>query len=317
MTTRQSRRHRHTPLRQPPHHLRSLHISRQIHHNPIPRSGLQLHTDRRKRQLTDSMMPKPLGQSHMTSHIMIRPHLPKLRTGGTQLSNQLLPSRLPHMPAIAGPKRSHHHRQLLIGIDHRPTATGHRKNTPQRIPQPGRPSEPKRKKIPISTIPSKHVIPLITNESRRLDLIQDPPSARLKTALRLGPNHQPGHVRQPIQMLMLRLIQPQGLRNGIQYLGRGIDPPPLLQPGVPSHPDPGELRHLLAPQPRRTTPRTWWKPQFGRVETFPASAQEGAQLGSADLGRRGGVDGHAFILDPRPTPWPAFSALNQVALVIG
>src|SRR6266540_7134995 len=91
---------------------------------------------------------------------------------------------------------------------------------------------------------------------------------------------------------------------------RRVDVAALLEPRVPGDPDPGELRDLLAPEPRRTPPAVRRQPDLLGRHPLATAAQEGGQLlatqtvgalcctgcsagcGSADRGVSGGHDYH-------------------------
>ena len=56
------------------------------------------------------------------------------------------------------------------------------------------------------------------------------------------------------EMLALRVGQHHRAGNAIEYVGGRRTAAPLFQPGVPGGAHIGALRHLLAPQPRRSPP---------------------------------------------------------------
>ena len=77
-------------------------------------------------------------------------------------------------------------------------------------------------------------------------------------------------------------VEPQGAGDRFEYLLGGIDVAALLQPGVPGHPDPGELSDLLAAQTRRAPPPGLWQADlFGR-DALTTAAQERGQFPATD-----------------------------------
>ncbi|VFS90696.1 Uncharacterised protein [Pseudomonas aeruginosa] len=73
-------------------------------------------------------------------------------------------------------------------------------------------------------------------------------------------------------------LHSRGPGDGSDHLLRGAYRAALLQPGVPGHADPGELRHLLATQARRASAAEAGNADPLRLDAFPPAAQEGPQL---------------------------------------
>ena len=63
-------------------------------------------------------------------------------------------------------------------------------------------------------------------------------------------------VGQPEQVLPLGLVEQQGAGHRGEHLRARVDLAALFQPGVPGHADAGELRDLLAAQPRSPAARS-------------------------------------------------------------
>jgi hypothetical protein len=60
-----------------------------------------------------------------------------------------------------------------------------------------------------------------------------------------------------------------------------VDVAPLLEPRVPRQPDPGELRHLFAPQARRASVAVALEADLLGGDLSAAGAEEVGQLGPA------------------------------------
>ncbi len=117
---------------------------------------------------------------------------------------------------------------------------------------------------------------------------------------RRGRRGQPGEVE---QVVGFRLVAQQGPGDGSDHLLRSAYRAALLQPGVPGHADPGELRHLLATQARRASAAEAGNADPLRLDAFPPAAQEGPQLFGAGRLRGAfrsvagrGVEGHGEVL---------------------
>jgi hypothetical protein len=106
-----------------------------------------------------------------------------------------------------------------------------------------------------------------------------------------------GHLGQREQVAPLVRVEQQRVGDGLQHLGRRANRPSLLQPGVPGHPDRGQLGDLLAAQPRRAAAVGRPDADRLRADPFPAAAQEGGELPPAGLltvsrGRAPGARGY-------------------------
>ena len=87
------------------------------------------------------------------------------------------------------------------------------------------------------------------------------------------------------QVLRAGLVEAQGPADRPQHVGRGVDPPALLEPRVPGDRHPGKHRHLLSAQARRSA-----RPPGGQTDL-----RRGHRVapGTEELGERGAVVGRA------------------------
>ncbi len=74
------------------------------------------------------------------------------------------------------------------------------------------------------------------------------------------------------------VVQAEDAGDRIEHLRAGVDRAPLLEPGVPGDPHPGQLRDLLTPKPRRAATQTGRETCVIRCDQRPAAAQERRQL---------------------------------------
>jgi hypothetical protein len=96
-------------------------------------------------------------------------------------------------------------------------------------------------------------------------------------------------------------VEPQGVGERRQDLGRGVDVTALFEPRVPADPHVGELRDLLAAQARDPAPgRPPAEADRGRIEPGAPRPQELGQHLPAGLSAIGGHGHHS----PRSSPSP-------------
>jgi len=78
-------------------------------------------------------------------------------------------------------------------------------------------------------------------------------------------------------------VEPQRFGDRAEGLVRGLHVAALLQPCVPSGPDPGDHRDFLATKPRRAAARARRQADVGRRQTFAPRAEERAELAASDV----------------------------------
>ena len=84
---------------------------------------------------------------------------------------------------------------------------------------------------------------------------------------------------QPVQVLPLGPVEPQGAGHRVKDLHAGVDLAALLEPGVPGNAHSGQQRDLLAAKPGRAPPRAPRHTEITRAEPGPACLQELTKLG--------------------------------------
>src|SRR5262249_35851142 len=84
------------------------------------------------------------------------------------------------------------------------------------------------------------------------------------------------------QVRALVRVEEQRPGDGLEHLRGSVDVAALLEPRVPGDPDPGELRHLLAPQARSTAAPRGRQTHLIRRDPLPAPAEERGELAAAD-----------------------------------
>ncbi|EHM91588.1 hypothetical protein HMPREF0975_02422 [Actinomyces sp. oral taxon 849 str. F0330] len=99
--------------------------------------------------------------------------------------------------------------------------------------------------------------------------------------LQAGDSRTTGEV---VQVRRLDVVEPQDPGQGVEHLGGGATRLPLLEPGVVTRAQPGQLGQLLTPQARNSPSRpVGAQPESLRRHPVPAGPQERSQRLTGNL----------------------------------
>jgi hypothetical protein len=246
---------------------------------------------------------------------MLLPQPGEVRAGSLESADQAGPRGLADMPAVVAPELRDQPAQLVVPADVGMAAVGLGEVLPQDVALTRLGADHPGPQRGVRLIPAEQVIPLVQHRGReRHQAVHDALDVRrhLVAGARRAPGRAGGfrNIGQPVQVLPLGLIEPQGLGHRAEHLGAGLDRAALLEPRVPGDAHPGQLGDLLPAQPGGATAQPRGQPHLLRADPFPAAAQERSQLSAArtvPVGRHGG---HNLIM-------PGSGGWCQVLLVPG
>ncbi len=233
-------------------------------------------------------MPEPLGRAGVHADVVLPPEPVEVGRGPAQLPEQLLPFGFGD---VAGHRRAELADQagrVLLPL--------------QPLAAPGRVGEVQQQRVAIRVghrvQPDQPVVAPVEGQDlpasvlhrggERVELADQAVQERRDVRdFRL--TGRPGRSGQGEQVAAFRGIQQQRVRDRLQHLRGRADGTSLFEPGVPGHPDRGQLGDLLAAQSRRAPPVGDADPDLVRADPFPAAAQERGELSPPrSLAVRGG-----------------------------
>src|SRR4029453_3452615 len=203
------------------------------------------------------------------------------------------------------PQRGHHPWPLLVEVHEAPPHVRFGEAAPQDVAVLAGHRVPLVEEVLLRPVAGEEVVAGIEqHRGHRLQRVEDLAQHRRdRHHRRLGGHDR--HVGEPVQVLDLGLVQPQRAGDRVQDLHAGADRPALLEPGVPGHPDAGELRNLLAAQPRGAPAQARRQAHAGGAGAGAAGPQERGQLrapaaaGCAVAVAAGGRRSHGRLVDGR------------------
>ncbi len=244
----------------PPRHL----IHRRIHLHPRIRHRRQRHTRQKHLQLPHRQIPHRLRPTRRHRRIIQRPQRRKTLTLRTQLRNEPLPHRITQILAIRPPQIPTIRRKASQSCRYALQHSGVKNTRRATFRSPA--------KIPDTTphtsccAPARHT-GHSTPPRQQLQMIQDHLQLLRQGRPRIYRRHR-RHIRQPIQMRLLRGIQRQRPRHRIQNLLTDVDFAALFKPGQPRKESPmrwGDPTPTPAAQMRRSLTISPWCSTYRRT----------------------------------------------------
>src|SRR5919198_1926738 len=225
-----------------------------------------------------------LGGRPGARHVVAGPQLRELRAGRAQPAHEGGPGGLAQVLRERGAEGRHHAGRLLVEVDDAPPHLRLGEAAQQDVAVLAGHGVPLVDEVLVRLVAGQHVVAAVEQQRRqRLQRVEDLPQRRGHG----GGRRLRGHGRdagEAVQVLQLGLVQPQRASDRVQHLHAGADRPALLQPGVPGHPDPGDLGDLLAAEPRGAPAQPGRQAHLGGADARPPGAQERGQLGAATAG---------------------------------
>ncbi|CAM5423925.1 hypothetical protein STANM309S_00162 [Streptomyces tanashiensis] len=245
-----------------------------------------------------------VGHWFNSTRLDFRPQAPERLALHRQLADQRREQRIVRMPARVEPQKTHDLARLLLPVDEQVPAVVAQEEKPrdvallrrqrgdiaeQRGSHPVAPEDVRAAPHDIGGDPHHRVHQLLHARPQTLRPRRPPPPRR--------------RLRQPGEMLPLRLAQPQRPRDRVEHLHGHVPPVALLEPRVVRHGHSGQLRQLLTAQARHPTV----PPELGQAHVLglqpgPAGAQEftefGTEVHTARLSPPDRADGRAILTLP-------------------
>ncbi len=256
-------------------------------------------------------MLEDLEVGRRAGHLVLGPHLAELGADRLQPPDEPGPGRLAHMPPVGGAQLRNHPPELIGAVQVRMAARRMGEAQPERVALcPGH-ADHGREERGVGGVPGQQVEALVDDAGRKGGQpVEDLLDLGDGKQVRLGRRRSLRCLREPVEVLPLRLVEPERAGHRVEDLAAGVDRAALLEPGVPRDADARELGHLLTAQPGGAAPEPGGKAGILRRYALPAAAQERGELGPPGPALDGRYDAHSPIL-----AWPARSC--QVVLVPG
>ena len=214
---------------------------------------------------------------------MLLPELGEQRRFGFEALDQVLPGRLGDVLGHRRPERRDHPRDIRFPVQQTFAPFGVEQALNQGVAVLERDRVDVAHQPGVAAVVREDVAACVADRDRiRLQLVEDQLHGR-GDDLAVLVAFRRGRTGEAEKVGVLVLVEAQRARDGLQDLLGRVDVAALLEPRVPGDADSGELRDLLAAQPRRPAPPDQRQADLLGRDPRATAAQEVRQLMAADL----------------------------------